>query len=150
MVPRRAACEAIIQTAVETLGLALFGLEFLSQGTGVMRVYIDKPGGVTIDDCADASRQIKALLRVQLPEAAEMGLEVSSPGMDRRLFTPAQATDRLGAQVHVRLKVPEAGQRQVKGQLTEVTAQQVTVTTEARAWVVAWDSIEWMRVIPQI
>ncbi|VEI45704.1 ribosome maturation protein RimP [Actinobacillus equuli] len=54
-----------------------------------VRLYIDKEGGVTIDDCSDVSRQVSAILDVEDPIADKYNLEVSSPGLDRPLFTLA-------------------------------------------------------------
>jgi ribosome maturation factor RimP len=82
---------ALLAPAIGDLGLELVGIEFSpGHGGSLLRVYVDvadRP--VTIDDCERASREISALLDVNDPVAGRYTLEVSSPGLDRPLFTPA-------------------------------------------------------------
>ena len=83
---------ALLAPPIADLGLELVGIEFSpGHGGSLLRVYVDAPGRpVTIDDCERASREISALLDVNDPVAGRYTLEVSSPGLDRPLFTPAQ------------------------------------------------------------
>ena len=104
--------EAIIEPAVTAFGYELLGCESVSAGKGqrLLRVYVDSARGVTIDECAKISRQISAVLDVEDPIKGRYYLEVSSPGIERPLFTVAQCQRYLGQTVSVRLKVAKAGQ----------------------------------------
>ena len=78
----------LIDTTIQVLGLDLWGVELLQQGKySLLRIYIEREEGVTIEDCEKVSRQVSALLDVEDPIAGEYTLEVSSPGMDRPLFS---------------------------------------------------------------
>ena len=94
--------QEMLQGAVEDLGCELWGIE--CQRTGrfmTVRLFIDKEGGVTVDDCADVSRQVSAILDVEDPIADKYNLEVSSPGLDRPLFTlPFTAFHHWNSQMH--------------------------------------------------
>ena len=83
--------QEMLQGAVEDLGCELWGIECQRAGRFMtVRLFIDKEGGVGIDDCADVSRQVSAILDVEDPIADKYNLEVSSPGLDRPLFTLEQ------------------------------------------------------------
>ena len=83
--------QEMLQGAVEDLGCELWGIECQRAGRFMtVRLFIDKDGGVGVDDCADVSRQVSAILDVEDPIADKYNLEVSSPGLDRPLFTPEQ------------------------------------------------------------
>lgn len=80
--------QELLQSSVEDLGCELWGIECQRAGRYLtVRLYIDKEGGVTVEDCADVSRQVSAILDVEDPIADKYNLEVSSPGLDRALFT---------------------------------------------------------------
>ena len=88
----------------QDLGLELVGVEFSPGSRAVVRVFIDRePGGVTVDDCADMSRAISALLDVEDPVPGQYTLEVSSPGFDRPLFRLADFARFAGQPARVRL-----------------------------------------------
>merc|ERR1711916_184587 len=78
----------MLEPGVEALGFELVGIEFVRAGKhSILRVYIDHENGISVDNCADVSHQVSAILDVEDPIATEYALEVSSPGMDRPLFT---------------------------------------------------------------
>jgi ribosome maturation factor RimP len=80
--------QALLAPVVEGLGYQCWGIEYVSQGKhSVLRIYIDKEGGILVDDCEAVSRQASGVLDVEDPISSEYTLEVSSPGMDRPLFT---------------------------------------------------------------
>jgi ribosome maturation factor RimP len=110
------------------LGLQLWGIEYLGQGRHtLLRVYIDKPEGVGIEDCAEASRQISGILDVEDPIKTEYTLEVSSPGIERTLFTLDQYRQYLGAELKLRLRQNFEGRRNFNGVLLEVGEDQITL-----------------------
>ena len=124
----RADLDALLGPAVIAAGSELLGCEFLSQGKhSLLRVYIDRPAGVTADDCEAVSRQVSALLDVEDPIATEYTLEVSSPGLDRPLFTAAHYLQAKGALVKVSMHTPIAGQRNFNGHIVDVIEQHVLI-----------------------
>jgi ribosome maturation factor RimP len=79
------------------MGYTFWGLEYLSQGKDtVLRVFIDHENGITVDDCAAVSRQISSVMDVEDPISQVYNLEVSSPGMDRPVFTLEQYASLAG------------------------------------------------------
>ncbi|MEX1237590.1 MAG: ribosome maturation factor RimP, partial [Pseudomonadales bacterium] len=103
---------SLIEPVVEGLGLELWGIEYLAHGKRAqLKVYIEKEAGVDVDDCARVSRQISAVMDVEDPIEAQYTLEVSSPGLDRRLFTLPQFEAFEGEQVRISLKSPYEGRR---------------------------------------
>lgn len=107
------------------LGLECAGVEWLpSQGQGTLRVYIEKPDQeVDIDDCEAASRELSAMLDVEDPIPGHYVLEVSSPGIDRPLFTVEQFERFVGEEVKLVLTAPQDGRRRFRGHLTAVESQ---------------------------
>ena len=82
-----------------------------------MRLYIDAPDGVTVDDCARVSHQVSGVLDVEDPIRGPFTLEVSSPGFERPLFTPEHFERFAGERVKVKLDLPVDGHRSVTGTL---------------------------------
>ena len=111
----------LIEPTVQALDLELWGVEHASQGKySVLRIFIEREAGVTIDDCERVSRQASAIFDVEEPIAGEYTLEVSSPGIDRLLFTPQQFQRYRGEEVSVRMRTPVDGRRKFKATLTDV------------------------------
>jgi ribosome maturation factor RimP len=97
--------EALLLPILKDLGMELVDLEFKREGRSwALRLFIDKPGGVTLDDCAEVSREFSALLEVEDPIEAAYRLEVSSPGIDRPLKTPADFNRFAGQMVKVKTR----------------------------------------------
>jgi ribosome maturation factor RimP len=112
---------ALIEPLVERLGFELVQLEYgAGRAHAVLRLFLDAPAGVTLDDCAHVSREVSALLDLEDPIPCAYTLEVSSPGFDRVLRTPAHFGRFLGARVYVELKEPRAGRRRYTGKLLTV------------------------------
>lgn len=106
----------IIEPILVDMGYQLWGIEYLPQkGGALLRVYIDNGQGVTVEDCALCSREISAVLEVEDPISSAYTLEISSPGMDRLLFTVQQFQQFVGHQVRVKMAAPVNGARKVKG-----------------------------------
>ena len=102
--------QALLAPVVEALGYECWGVEFLSQGRhSLLRVYIDHANGVLVGDCEKVSRQISGVLDVEDPISSEYTLEVSSPGMDRPLFTLEQFARHAGELVKSKLRSPFEG-----------------------------------------
>lgn len=112
----------------ESEGIELVHLEYQRESAGwIMRLYIDKTGGVTVDDCANISRQMNDLLDVHLEEVGPYNLEVTSPGPDRPL-AKAQDYDRFkGNLAKIRTILPYEGQKNFKGVLMGLSGEQVNL-----------------------
>lgn len=135
---------------VTGLGLEYVGIEFSpNRGSSLLRVYIDAPGRpVTIEDCERTSREISALLDVNDPIEGRYTLEVSSPGLDRPLFTPAQFARFLGSEVRVNTALPIEGRRRFHGALRAVDDAAVVVEQDGREVSIAHTNIAKARLVP--
>lgn len=112
---------ALISAVVEPLGYELVGVELLGLGRNpVIRVYIDHEKGITVDDCALVSNQLSGQFDLEDPIPGQYELEVSSPGLDRPLFTAAQMERFRGQRARVRLAEKRAGRRNFEGVLCGV------------------------------
>ncbi|HHW2038180.1 TPA: ribosome maturation factor RimP [Pseudomonas aeruginosa] len=142
--------QALLAPVVEALGYECWGVEFISQGRhSVLRVYIDRPEGILIDDCEAVSRQVSGILDVEDPISGEYTLEVSSPGMDRLLFTLEQFAKHAGEQVKIRLRSPYEGRRNYQGILRGVEEQDVVVLVDDHEYLLPIDSIDKANIIPR-
>ena len=111
----------LVEPLLARLGFELVELEFgPGHGRSLLRLFIDAPAGVGLDDCARVSREVAALLDVEDPIPMAYTLEVSSPGFDRLLRTQAHFGRFVGARVFVELKEPRAGRRRYTGTLLTV------------------------------
>jgi ribosome maturation factor RimP len=142
--------EDLIEPVVSSLGCELWGLEYHASGRhrGALRIYIDKPEGVDLSDCEKVSRQVSGVLDVEDPIQGEYTLEVSSPGMDRPLYTLEQFAEFVGEQVKVKLRVPFEGRRQFKGLLSGVEGDEVKVVVEDHEYLLPIESIDKANVVP--
>jgi ribosome maturation factor RimP len=121
----------LIEPLLERLGYELVELEYSSgRAHGVLRLFIDKAGGVGVGDCERVSREVSALLDVEDPIASAYSLEVSSPGFDRVLRTRAHFERFAGARVFVELQVPRSGRRRYTGTLLSVEEKGIAVEVD--------------------
>ncbi len=112
---------ALIEPVLEGLGYELVDLEFAAgRSHAVVRLFIDGPAGVGLEDCAAASRAVSSMLDAEDPIPNAYTLEVSSPGFDRVLRTHAHFGRFVGSRVHVELKEARAGRRRYTGTLLMV------------------------------
>ena len=141
--------QALLAPVVTGLGFECWGIEFVSQGKhSVLRVYIDKEGGILVDDCAEVSRQVSSVLDVEDPISSEYTLEVSSPGMERPLFTLEQFASHAGEQVKIKLRSPFEGRRNFQGLLRGVEEQDVVVQVDDQEFLLPIDSIDKANIMP--
>nr|WP_275423212.1 MULTISPECIES: ribosome maturation factor RimP [unclassified Modicisalibacter] len=141
---------ALIEPVVTGMGFELWGIDHLSQGKhSRLVVYIDSPDGITVDDCADVSRQISGILDVEDPIPGQYQLEVSSPGMDRPLFTLEQFARYQGHVVALRLRSPFDGRRKFKGLLAGVENDEVLLQLDGEEYCFPIDTIDQARIVPQ-
>jgi ribosome maturation factor rimP len=138
----------LLQGSVEDLGCELWGIECQRVGRYLtVRLFIDKEGGVTVDDCADVSRQVSAVLDVEDPIADKYNLEVSSPGLDRPLFTLAQYTRYVGQEIVVHLRIPVADRRKWQGELAKIENDMITLIVDKQEQVLAFGNIQKANVV---
>jgi ribosome maturation factor RimP len=121
-----------------------------SQGQGTLRVYVESSEReVDIDDCEAASRELSALLDVEDPISGHYVLEVSSPGLDRPLFTLEQFERFVGDQVKLVLSVPIDGRRRFAGRLVAVEGQTIRLRLDDGNDVAfEHDAVESARLVP--
>ncbi len=137
------AIRSAVEPVVTGLGYELVGAEYGGgPGNGRLRVYIDTPGGVTLDDCAAVSEQLSAALDVDDPIPEAYVLEVSSPGINRPLFLRADFERFCGERVFVRLDRAVEGRKRFKGLLTRVDGDEVLVEIDGDTWRLPLDAVE--------
>jgi ribosome maturation factor RimP len=150
------AIAARVAPVLAELGLECLGVEWnASAGGGLLRVYIDKPShaddsadAVNVDDCEAASREISALLDVDDPIPSRYTLEVSSPGLERPLFSAAQFARCIGAEAKVTLKLPRDGRRRLRGRIAAVDGSRIDMDVDGVRMDVAADEIESAHLVP--
>ena len=140
----------LIAPVVEGLDLIFWGLEYTPAGkNSLLRVYIDAPEGVTVDDCARVSHQVSGLLDVEDPISEHYSLEISSPGMDRPLYTLEQFEQFAGHTVQLRLRTPFEGRRKFKGILNGVEGDDVLLVVDNHEYLLPHDLIDRANLVPQ-
>ena len=159
--------QALAQRFTEVLadlGLECIGVEFTpSHGQSTLRVYLDlseqrraEQGSddaagrreIGIEDCETASRELSALLDVEDPVPGHYVLEVSSPGLDRPLFTAAQFAKAVGQEVKLLLKSSLEGRRRLRGRLLAVAGERLTLEAEGKTFEFEHALVESARVVP--
>lgn len=125
----------MLQPVVESLGYEFWGLEYIQGRGATLRIYIDRDSdeGVSVDDCALVSHQVSGVLDVEDPIPGEYNLEVSSPGMERPLFTIEQWGRYIGEDIQIRLLAPVAGKRRLTATLTAVEGDDVLLDVKGEA-----------------
>jgi len=134
----------LLKPVVEALGFEFWGLEYIAQGkNSVLRVFIDSPNGIHVDDCAQVSRQISGVMDVEDPITSEYNLEVSSPGVDRPLFTLEHFSRYVGEFVDVKLRYAFEGRRKFKGKLVGIEDDEdIVVHVDDHEYLLPIDAID--------
>ncbi|MDR5861155.1 ribosome maturation factor RimP [Halomonas eurihalina] len=150
MATKDTALKTLIEPVVTAMGFELWGIDYLSQGKhSRLVIFIDHAQGVGVDDCADISRQVSAVLDVEDPIAGEYRLEVSSPGMDRPLFTLEQFERYAGHTVAVKLRTPFDGRRKFQGLLAGIEGDEVLLQLDGEEYCFPIESIDQARIVPR-
>jgi len=138
----------LIAPVVEALGYEFVGCELQQhRRNSLLRIYIDGPNGITVEDCSKVSRQISAMLDVEDPIRGEYTLEVSSPGIERPLFEIAHFEKYTGNQVKIRLQSPIGDRRNLVGTLLKVEGTQIHLRMDTEELVVPFSDIEKAKLI---
>jgi ribosome maturation factor RimP len=142
----------LLEAPVRALGYELVDLDVHLGRRGLLRVYIDRPaaedGGVTLADCELVSGQIGAFLDVEDPLPGSYVLEVSSPGVDRKLRTAEHFLRFVGEEVKVELKRAEAGRRRLRGRIVAVEKQDILLDVEGGPRRLDVEDIATARLVP--
>jgi ribosome maturation factor RimP len=141
-----------LASLVNSMGYEFVGMELLRQGRkrSLLRIYIDKDKGVTLDDCTTVSRQVSAMLDVEDPIQDEYSLEISSPGIDRPLFEITQYQKQIGERIKVRLSSRLAERRNIVGFLLRVEGDDIHLLVDQEELVIPFSTIEKAKVIADI
>ncbi len=141
----------LLEPHIERLGYEVTDLELKLGGRdGVLRVFIDKPGGVGLDDCESVSHQISALLDVEDPIPGHYVLEVSSPGLDRRLTKVEHFRRYTGEDVRIKLRFPVEGRRNFRGALKAVDEESIEVEVDGQSHRLPIATIASARLVPSL
>jgi ribosome maturation factor RimP len=138
----------LIEPVVSGLGYELVGIEFDGRQR-VLRVYIDNPAGITLDDCSRVSYQVSGVLDVEDPIPGRYQLEISSPGMDRPLFAPEHFERFKGEMVRLQLARPIEGRRRFKARLLGLEGETVVLKDGEETFRIPYESIEKARLSPE-
>jgi len=138
----------LLEGPINALGYELVDLDVRIGGRGLLRIYIDSVSGVTLDDCEMVSKQVGALLDVEDPLPGSYVLEVSSPGLDRRLRTAAHFERFIGEEIKIQLSRAQEGRRRFRGRLLGLEAGVVALEVDGKTWNLSLDDIDVATLVP--
>jgi ribosome maturation factor RimP len=142
----------LLAPVVADLGLECLGVEYSpSHGNGLVRVYIEAPDrAVNVDDCEAVSRQVSATLDVHDPIQGRYTLEVSSPGIDRPLYTPAHFARFVGSDARLELNLPLNGRRRFQGPIRGVEGKTIALEQDGVVVNIAADNIHKAKLVGEL
>jgi len=139
----------LLEPAIERMGYELVDLEVRLGGKGgLVRVYIDKPEGIDLDDCEQVSLAVSALLDVEDPIPGNYNLEVSSPGLDRKLTKIEHFQRFEGETVKVQMRFPIEGRRRFRGTLVSSDDENIVVEVDGVPHTLPVATIDTARLVP--
>jgi ribosome maturation factor RimP len=139
----------LLEPAIERLGYELIDLEArLGSKGGVVRLFIDKPEGVDLEDCEKVSLAVSALLDVEDPIPGNYNLEVSSPGLDRKLTKIEHFQRFAGETVKVQMRFPMEGRRRFRGTLVSSDDENIVVEVDGESYSLPLKTIDIARLVP--
>ncbi len=141
----------MLEPTIERLGYELTDLEVKLGGKhGLLRVFIDKPDGIGLDDCEKVSLAVSAMLDVEDPLPGQYNLEVSSPGLDRKLTKVEHFHRFTGEIVKVSMRFPIEGRRRFRGTLVSVGDENIVVEVDGEAHTLPMATIDTARLVPEM
>ncbi len=141
----------LLEPTVERLGYELADLEVRLGGKGGMvRIFIDKPDGIDLDDCEKVSLAVSALLDVENPVPGNYNLEVSSPGLDRKLTKSEHFQRFEGETVKVQMRFPIEGRRRFRGTLVSSDDENIVVEVDGESHSLPLKTIDTARLVPEV
>jgi ribosome maturation factor RimP len=138
----------LLEPTVNDLGYELVDLDLREGRGGLVRLFIDKDPAVTLADCEYVSGQVGDLLDVEDPLPGGYVLEVSSPGLDRRLRTPDHFAAAVGSEIRVELKRAVDGRRRFRGHLIAADAAGIEIEGDGNRWQLPLAEVSTARVVP--
>lgn len=138
-----------LEPLLEGLGFELVDLDLIVGSRGLLRLFIDSESGVTLADCELVSEQVGAYLDVEDPLPGRYTLEVSSPGLDRRLRTPEHFRRFSGSEAKLELKRSQDGRRRLKGRIEGIDDELVVLNVDGKIWRLKLADIAMARLVPQ-
>jgi ribosome maturation factor RimP len=133
----------LIEPILDELGFELVDVDYLSEhGRWVLRIYIDKVGGVSIDDCARISGELGDLIDIKEIVRHEYVMEVSSPGLNRPLKKEADFIRVIGKKIKVKMTEPVNGRRNFAGYLKDVRDHILYIEDEGGLITLSWPEID--------
>ena len=141
----------LLEPVVTTLGYEMLGIEYFRQKDGSMlRLYIDSDVGITIDDCTRVNHQVIGVLDVHDPIKEKYFLEISSPGLDRPLFTLEQFQRFIGEKVKMKLREKIEERRKIKGVIKAVEESAVLISDDGVDYLIPAEAIDSAHLVPEI
>lgn len=139
----------LLEPAIARLGCELWDLEVKAGGKhGVLRLFIDKPEGIGLEDCEKVSLAVSALLDVEDPLPDHYDLEVSSPGLDRKLTKVEHFQRFTGEIVKVQTRFPVEGRRRFRGTLVSADDENIVVDVDGELHTLPVATIDTARLVP--
>jgi ribosome maturation factor RimP len=140
----------LLEPGIERLGYEVSDLEVqLSGKSGVVRIFIDHPDGISLDDCEKVSQAVSALLDVEDPLPAHYNLEVSSPGLDRKLTKVEHFQRFKGETLKVQLRFAIAGRKRFRGRLLSSNDENIVVEVDGEPHTLPLATIDTARLVPE-
>lgn len=141
--------EELLAPTVRALGFILWGIEYTQRNRrGNLWVFIDSKEGVTVDDCAQVSDQIEAILDIENVLPSDLRIQVSSPGMDRVLFKPEQYGAYVGEMIDVRLLWPKMGRSHIRGRLRSSDEERFSIDLDEGELELGFEQVRRARLVP--
>ncbi len=141
----------LLEPVITALGYEMLGIEYFKQKDGsLLRLYIDSDAGITLDDCTRVNHQVIGVLDVHDPIKERYHLEISSPGLDRPLFTLKQFQRFLGQQVKIKLREKIDERRKLTGVIKAIEETAVLVSEEGIDYLIPADVIDSAHLVPEI
>ena len=143
---------ALVEPLVTSMGLQLWGirLNLNSREHGLVQIFVDSEEGVSADQCGELIDMISPALDVEDLIAGAYNLEVSSPGMDRLIFTLEQARMFVGQEVRAQLQIPVESRKRITGVLEQVADEgdMLTISEEGHSYTLSFENLQSLRVVP--
>lgn len=142
----------LVAPVLEEKGIELWGVKLINNPKRTtLQIFIDrKDGGVTIDDCTNVSLELNGIMDVEDLFNHPYFLEVSSPGLDRYLFTFEQVCTYIGREMNVEVSMPIANRRRFRGVLEKVDGDLLFLKVDNDVYEIAWPNVSKAQLIPVI
>jgi ribosome maturation factor RimP len=140
----------LLEPTIEGLGYELSDLEARLGGrSGVVRIFIDHPDGISLEDCEKVSLAVSAMLDVEDPLPVQYNLEVSSPGLDRKLTKVEHFQRFAGETVKVQMRFPIEGRKRFRGTLVSSNDENIVVEVDGEPHTLPMATIDTARLVPE-